>query len=241
MSKVTIENIEEIDRSTWPKLKEELLDIQREFKDRNGLRCCKNCGMDYRVLVEDIEKLMSKDKCKEEEKCCVLCWEHSFPSRSCFSCICHSKSKDKQISKECCWNCKAIGRQLICNFKEGFKDQPICPCHSKDTESKEGDFGMGGGISSVSKQKDRKWNAVCTKCNLIFSGYGELICPECETSFKQEDNWQERFDQIVVGMDQDEVSHPKGWWETSTGAEFGRKKRQEIKDFIQTLLDKKMK
>lgn len=40
------------------------------------------------------------------------------------------------------------------------------------------------------------------------------------------------LDEILDGIDRDEGDYDKGWWETSTGAEFGARKKQEIKTFI---------
>lgn len=45
---ITIEDIQEIDRSSWEKLKLALLEIPY----------CVSCGMNYKVLVEDISKLL---------------------------------------------------------------------------------------------------------------------------------------------------------------------------------------
>ena len=41
----------------WNDLKEVLLEIQKEFEDRNGMDECKNCGMNYRQLIKDIEEI----------------------------------------------------------------------------------------------------------------------------------------------------------------------------------------
>lgn len=56
---IEITNVEEIDRSSWEKLKVALLEIQTEFEDRNGLDYCKNCGMNYKQLIVDIEKIFN--------------------------------------------------------------------------------------------------------------------------------------------------------------------------------------
>jgi hypothetical protein len=55
--KIVIESIEEIDRSSWEKLKSALLEIQKELQDKNGIDYCRNCGMDYEQLIKDIEKI----------------------------------------------------------------------------------------------------------------------------------------------------------------------------------------
>jgi hypothetical protein len=40
----------------------------------------------------------------------------------------------------------------------------------------------------------------------------------------------------LSGMDQTESETDDGWWETSTGAEFGRKKKEEIENVIEDLV-----
>lgn len=40
---------------------------------------------------------------------------------------------------------------------------------------------------------------------------------------------------ILAGIDEEETTSKMGWWETSTGAEFGRKKKVEIKALIHKL------
>lgn len=42
----------------------------------------------------------------------------------------------------------------------------------------------------------------------------------------------EKIEQILVGIDKDDFEFAGGWWETSTGAEFGAKIKSEIIDFI---------
>jgi len=58
--KIVIENIEEIDRTSWEKLKSALLEVQKELQDRNGRDYCPTCGMDYEQLIKDIEKIFLK-------------------------------------------------------------------------------------------------------------------------------------------------------------------------------------
>lgn len=41
-----------------------------------------------------------------------------------------------------------------------------------------------------------------------------------------------RLDQIVSGIDAEERDSPEGWWETSTGAEFGSAKRAELRQLV---------
>lgn len=43
---------------------------------------------------------------------------------------------------------------------------------------------------------------------------------------------QEKLEQIVDGIDKTEIEYENGWWETSTGAEFGAKKKQELQALI---------
>jgi hypothetical protein len=50
---------------------------------------------------------------------------------------------------------------------------------------------------------------------------------------KHQLKWLDELEYILDGIDQDEVSSKNGWWETSTGADFGlRKKREIIQLFI---------
>lgn len=44
---------------------------------------------------------------------------------------------------------------------------------------------------------------------------------------------EEQYNQIVDGIDKDEVEYEHGWWETSTGASFGKGKKKELWDLIQ--------
>ena len=37
---------------------------------------------------------------------------------------------------------------------------------------------------------------------------------------------------ILKGIDKDEIDSDDGWWETSTGVEFGAKKLQEILELV---------
>lgn len=45
-------------------------------------------------------------------------------------------------------------------------------------------------------------------------------------------NYKERLSKILEGIDKDECESKDGWWETSTGAEFGEGKKKELEDFI---------
>lgn len=45
-------------------------------------------------------------------------------------------------------------------------------------------------------------------------------------------DWRERLHAIIEGIDQTDSDHPGGWWETSTGADFGKGKRDELEGFI---------
>lgn len=49
---------------------------------------------------------------------------------------------------------------------------------------------------------------------------------------KQRADLVERVEKILEGIDQEETTYKLGWWETSTGAEFGKKK---LSDLIQLL------
>lgn len=46
------------------------------------------------------------------------------------------------------------------------------------------------------------------------------------------------FEKIIDGIDKDETEYNNGWWETSSGAEFGLNKKIELKHFLsQSLLE----
>jgi len=55
--KIVIENIEEIDRTSWEKLKSALLEVHKDLQDKDDRYFCKNCGMDYEQLIKDIEAI----------------------------------------------------------------------------------------------------------------------------------------------------------------------------------------
>ncbi len=42
----------------WEKIKKYLLEAHKEYKSRNGLPYCKNCGIDHEQLVQDIENIL---------------------------------------------------------------------------------------------------------------------------------------------------------------------------------------
>lgn len=48
-------------------------------------------------------------------------------------------------------------------------------------------------------------------------------------------DWKTELDAILDGIDEDENETENGWWETSTGVEFGKKKKQEIVALIESL------
>lgn len=63
------------------------------------------------------------------------------------------------------------------------------------------------------------------------------FCMDCGQELPQvvpqnNSSWEERLDIILKGIDKEESEHDSGWWETSTGAEFGKNKLAEIKSFI---------
>jgi hypothetical protein len=41
--------------------------------------------------------------------------------------------------------------------------------------------------------------------------------------------------EILKGIDKDISQNPRGWWETSTGAEFGAKKLKQIEDLVKKI------
>lgn len=58
-------------------------------------------------------------------------------------------------------------------------------------------------------------------------------------------DWELELDAILIGMDMDECNDGElpegksGWWETSQGATFGARKKEEVKNFIRKLLQEK--
>lgn len=42
------------------------------------------------------------------------------------------------------------------------------------------------------------------------------------------DKLEEIVEKVLIGIDSTETESEKGWWETSAGAEFGRKKKLEL-------------
>lgn len=40
------------------------------------------------------------------------------------------------------------------------------------------------------------------------------------------------INELFKGIDKDECEDPDGWWETDTGAEFGRKKLADLKKLL---------
>lgn len=48
----------------------------------------------------------------------------------------------------------------------------------------------------------------------------------------------EEFRGIVKGIDKDEIESDCGWWETSTGADFGKQKIDELESFISSSFDR---
>jgi len=56
---------------------------------------------------------------------------------------------------------------------------------------------------------------------------------EEQKAMTQQSTVEEQYNQIVDGIDKDEVEYEHGWWETSTGASFGKGKKKELWDLIQ--------
>ena len=44
-----------------------------------------------------------------------------------------------------------------------------------------------------------------------------------------------KLNEILKGIDKDECESTDGWWETSSGAEFGAKKLKEVQDLVENL------
>lgn len=42
----------------------------------------------------------------------------------------------------------------------------------------------------------------------------------------------EQIEKILEGIDKTEMEDENGWWETSTGAEFGAQKLEELKKLV---------
>jgi len=54
-------------------------------------------------------------------------------------------------------------------------------------------------------------------------------------------SFEERLMLILEGIDKDQCEDKKGWWETSTGSDFGKRKLQKIKAFIRTEISRAKK
>ena len=44
-----------------------------------------------------------------------------------------------------------------------------------------------------------------------------------------------KLNEILKGIDKDQCDSSDGWWETSSGAEFGAKKLKEVQDLVKKL------
>ena len=62
------------------------------------------------------------------------------------------------------------------------------------------------------------------------TGCGGISCKSCDDVNHK--SIEEEIDEILNGIDKEEVEDKDGWWETSTGAEFGAKKLKEIKELF---------
>lgn len=69
-------------------------------------------------------------------------------------------------------------------------------------------------------------------------GAKDTECPVigCANFSQDIGNWELELSTILRGIDKDNTDNKEGWWETSTGVEFGSKKLQEIKSFISNLI-----
>ena len=47
---------------------------------------------------------------------------------------------------------------------------------------------------------------------------------------------EDKIRDILSGIDEDDVDYPDGWWETSVGAEFGKKKLEELLLYLNTVI-----
>jgi len=45
----------------------------------------------------------------------------------------------------------------------------------------------------------------------------------------------DKLNEILKGIDKDQCSSDDGWWETSSGAEFGANKLKEVQDLVKKL------
>ncbi len=45
----------------------------------------------------------------------------------------------------------------------------------------------------------------------------------------------DKLNEILKGIDKDQCGSSDGWWETSSGAEFGAKKLKEVQDLVKKL------
>ena len=48
---------------------------------------------------------------------------------------------------------------------------------------------------------------------------------------------KEEIEKLLIGIDKTGVESPDAWWETSTGAEFGKQKLQELLTLIELRLE----
>jgi hypothetical protein len=54
-------------------------------------------------------------------------------------------------------------------------------------------------------------------------------------------DWEKELDNILLGIDKDDLEDKNGWWETSTQAEHGAEIKVKLKSFIQSELDRQRK
>lgn len=74
-------------------------------------------------------------------------------------------------------------------------------------------------------------DVVNNSCNLIDNKTNEQ-----EKKLKQE--IEKTIRETLKGIDMEETESDDGWWETGTGAEFGKNKLNELTDNINKILDK---
>lgn len=57
------------EKTEWNKIKNYLLAVHEEYSDRNGLDHCKNCGVNMKELVEEIDQALDRYREATIEEC----------------------------------------------------------------------------------------------------------------------------------------------------------------------------
>ncbi len=106
------------------------------------------------------------------------------------------------------WNCEK------CGIKVNPSEEHIC----------------GIKLPKPTKQENRDYERECKHKETCY--WKE--CPECREFLVRKEFQQkslaieEEIKEVLLGIDIDECADDNGWWETSGGALFGLKKKQEV-------------